>query len=200
MFDKKFRESSFIAAMVAADQSILGANVTYRMMKRFTPNQNITTSYSLAFNNGISNPHAGHYGAVSSTSFTYEGQTCFLDDNGNGILRIYYLDVNNAKVYINSSAGIVNYSSGLVTISSVIISSSSTIEVSCKPAINDISPTRNMILLISKASIVVINDSTGITESSVSNVTTAGTTETTTSETSSILSTGSTGGVTNLVY
>ena len=200
LFDKKFRESSFIAAMVAADQSILGANVTYRMMKRFTPNQNITTSYSLAFNNGISNPHAGHYGAVSSTSFTYEGQTCFLDDNGNGILRIYYLDVNNAKVYINSSAGIVNYSSGLVTISSVIISSSSTIEVSCKPAINDISPTRNMILLISKASIVVINDSTGITESSVSNVTTAGTTETTTSETSSILSTGSTGGVTNLVY
>ena len=200
LFDKKFRESSFIAAMVAADQSILGANVTYRMMKRFTPNQNITTSYSLAFNNGISNPHAGHYGAVSSTSFTYEGQTCFLDDNGNSILRIYYLDVNNAKVYINSSAGTVNYSSGLVTISSVIISSSSTIEVSCKPAINDISPTRNMILLISKASINVVNDSTGITESSVSNVTTAGTTETTTSETSSILSTGSTGGVTNLVY
>ncbi len=71
--------------------------------------------------------------------------------------------------------------------------------MNCKPAINDISPTRN-ILLISKASIVVINDSTGITESSVSNVTTAGTTETTTSETSSILSTGSTGGVTNLVY
>ena len=57
-----------------------------------------------------------------------------------------------------------------------------------------------MILLISKASIDVVNDSTGAIESSVSNVTTAGTTETITSETSSILSTGSTGGVTNLVY
>ena len=46
----------------------------------------------------------------------------------------------------------------------------------------------------------MVNDSTGVVESSVSNVTTAGTTETITSETSSILSTGSTGGVTNLVY
>ena len=169
-------------------------------MKRFTPNQNITTSYSVAFNNGISNPHAGHYGAIASTSFTFQNQTCFLDDDGNGILRIYYLDSQNQKTYLNTSAGTVDYSSGLVVIKSVIITSSSTIEVSAKPAINDINPTRNMLLLISKASIDVVNDSTGVVESSVSNVTTAGTTETITSETSQILSTGSTGGVTNLVY
>ena len=72
LFDKKFRESDFIASVTGSDQSILGANITYRMMKRFTPNQNVTTSYSIAFNNGISNPHAGHYGAVSSTSFTFQ--------------------------------------------------------------------------------------------------------------------------------
>ena len=200
LFDKKFRESEFISSMVASDPSIIGANITYRMMKRFTPNQNVTTSYSVAFNNGISNPHAGHYGAVGSTSFTFQNQTCFLDDDGNGILRIYYLDSQNQKTYLNTSAGTVDYSSGLVVIKSVIITSSSTIEVSVKPAVNDINPTRNMLLLISKASIDVVNDSTGIVESSVSNVTTAGTTETITSETSQILSTGSTGGVTNLVY
>jgi len=169
-------------------------------MKRFSPNQNITTSYSIAFNNGIHNPHAGHLGAVASTSFTFQNQTCFLDDDGNGVLRIYYLDSQNNKTYLNTSAGTVDYSTGLVVIKSVIITSSSTIEVQCKPAINDISPARNMILLISKASIDIVNDSTGATESSVSNVTTAGTTETITSETARILSTGSTGGVTNLVY
>ena len=195
-----FRESNFVNDMVSSDPSIVGANITYRMMKRFTPNQNIVTSYSIAFNNSISNPHAGHYGAVSSTSFTFQNQTCFLDDDGNGILRIYYLDSQNNKTYLNTSAGTVNYSSGLVVIKSVIITSSSTIEVNAKPAINDISPARNMILLISKASIDIINDSTGVTESSVSNITTAGTTETITSETARILSTGSTGGVTNLVY
>ena len=200
LFDKKFRESEFIADMVAADPSIKGANITYRMMKRFTPNQNVTTSYSIAFNNGISNPHAGHSGAVASTSFTFQNQTCFLDDDGNGVLRIYYLDSQNQRTYLNTSAGTVDYSSGLCVIKSVIITSSDTIEVSVKPAINDISPTRNMLLLISKASIDVVNDSTGVVESSVSNVTTAGTTETITSETSQILSTGSTGGVTNLVY
>ena len=200
LFDKKFRESEFISSMVASDPSIVGANITYRMMKRFTPNQNVTTSYSVAFNNGISNPHAGHYGAVGSTSFTFQNQSCFLDDDGNGILRIYYLDSQNQKTYLNTSAGTVDYSSGLVVIKSVIITSSATIEVSVKPAVNDINPTRNMLLLISKASIDVVNDSTGIVESSVSNVTTAGTTETITSETSQILSTGSTGGVTNLVY
>ena len=200
LFDKKFRESDFIASVTGSDQSILGANITYRMMKRFTPNQNVTTSYSIAFNNGISNPHASHYGAVSSTSFTFQNQTCFLDDDGNGVLRIYYLDSQNNKTYLNTSAGTVNYGTGLVNIKSVVITSSSTIEVSTKPAINDIAPARNMILLISKAAIDVINDSTGATESSVTNVTTAGTTETIQSETSQILSTGSTGGVTNLVY
>ena len=200
LFDKKFRESEFIEDMVDADPSIKGANITYRMMKRFTPNQNVTTSYSIAFNNGISNPHAGHSGAVASTSFTFQNQTCFLDDDGNGVLRIYYLDSQNQRTYLNTSAGTVDYSSGLCVIKSVIITSSDTIEVSVKPAINDISPTRNMLLLISKASIDVVNDSTGVVESSVSNVTTAGTTETITSETSQILSTGSTGGVTNLVY
>ncbi len=200
LFDKKFRESNFVNKMVSSDTSIVGANITYRMMKRFTPNQNVTTSYSISFNNGISNPHAGHYGAVASTSFTFQNQTCFLDDDGNGGLRIYYLDSQNNKTYLNTSAGTVNYSSGLVVIKSVIITSSSTIEVNCKPAVNDVSPARNMILLISKASIDVVNDSTGVTESSVSNVTTAGTTETITSETARILSTGSTGGVTNLVY
>ena len=200
LFEKKFRESDFMTSVTSSDPSIEGANITYRMMKRFTPNQNITTSYSIAFNNGISNPHAGHYGAVASTSFTFQNQTCFLDDDGNGVLRIYYLDSQNQKTYLNTSAGTVNYSSGLVVIQSVIITSSSTIEVSAKPAVNDISPARNMILLISKAAIDVVNDSTGATESSVSNVTTAGTTETISSETSQILSTGSTGGVTNLVY
>jgi hypothetical protein len=200
LFDRKFRESNFVNDMVSSDPSILGANITYRMMKRFSPNQNITTSYSIAFNNSISNPHAGHYGAVSSTSFTFQNQTCFLDDDGNGILRIYYLDSQNNKTYLNTSAGTVDYSSGLVTIKSVIITSSDTIEVNAKPAINDIAPARNMILLISKASIDVVNDSTGVVESSVSNITTAGTTETITSETARILSTGSTGGVTNLVY
>ena len=200
LFDKKFRESEFIEDMVDADPSIKGANITYRMMKRFTPNQNVTTSYSIAFNNGISNPHAGHSGAVASTSFTFRNQTCFLDDDGNGVLRIYYLDSQNQRTYLNTSAGTVDYSSGLCVIKSVIITSSDTIEVSVKPAINDISPTRNMLLLISKASIDVVNDSTGVVESSVSNITTAGTTETITSETSQILSTGSTGGVTNLVY
>ena len=200
LFDKKFRESEFIGSMVASDTSIVGANITYSMMKRFSPNQNVTTSYSIAFNNGIHNPHAGHLGAISSTSFTFQNQTCFLDDDGNGALRIYYLDSQNQRNYLNTSAGTVNYSNGLVVIKSVIITSSNTIEVNAKPDINDISPARNMILLISKASIDVVNDSTGAIESSVSNVTTAGTTETITSETARILSTGSTGGVTNLVY
>jgi hypothetical protein len=186
--------------MVAADPSIVGTNITYRMMKRFTPNTNVVTSYSISFNNGISNPHAGHYGAVTSTAFTFQNQTCYLDDDGNGILRIYYLDSQSNKTYLNTSAGTVNYTTGLVVIKSVSITSSDTIEVSVKPAVNDVSPTRNMLLLISKASIDVVNDSTGVVESRVSNVTTAGTTETITSETSQILSTGSTGGVTNLVY
>lgn len=200
LFDKKFRESTFVKKITESDPAILGTNSTYRIMKRFTPNQNVSTSYNLAYNNPISNPHGGHKGAVSSTSFTHQGETSFLDDDGNGNVRIFYLGDNNIAQYTNNTAGTVNYSTGLVSLNNINIESNSTVEVSVKPSINDIITVRNNILLLSGANIDVVNDSTGVIESSVKNVTTTGTTTTITTSYTGTTQTGTTSGVSGSYY
>ena len=200
LFDKKFRESTFVKKITEADPSILGTNTTYRVMKRFTPNPNVDTSYNLSFNNPIFNPHGGHKGALSSTSFTYQGQTSFLDDDGNGNIRIFYLGDNNLAQYTNNKAGTVNYSTGLVSLNNINITSTNNIEVFIKPKINDINTVRNNILLIAGTNIDVVNDSTGVIESSVKGVTTTGTTTTITTSYTGTTQTGTTSGVSGSYY
>jgi hypothetical protein len=137
---------------------------------------------------------------MSSTSFTYQGQTSFLDDDGNGNIRIFYLGDNNLAQYTNNKAGTVNYSTGLVSLNNINITSSNNIEVSIKPKINDINTVRNNILLIAGTNIDVVNDSTGVIESSVKSVTTTGTTTTITTSYTGTTQTGTTSGVSGSYY
>ena len=63
-------------------------------MKRFTPNTGTATTYNFAFNNGIHHPHTGHLGAINSSSFTFQSQESYLDDDGDGILTKDEYDVD----------------------------------------------------------------------------------------------------------
>ena len=200
VFDKKFRESTFVRKITEADVSIVSTLTTFRMMKRFTPNQGTATTYNFAFNNGIHHPHAGHLGAVNSTSFTFQSQTAFLDDDGNGNIRIYYLGDNNTRQYLSNTAGTVNYATGLITLDNVNITSSSDIEINAKPAINDLNSVRNNIILISGTSISVVNDETGAVESRDLNATTSGSTTTISTSYTGTTQTGTTSGVSGTYY
>ena len=200
VFDKKFRESTFVRKISEADVSIVGTLSTFKMMKRFTPNAGTATTYNFAFNNGIHHPHAGHKYAISSTSFTFQSQTSYLDDDGNGNVRIYYLGDNNVRQYLSSVAGTVNYATGLVTLNNVNITSSSDIEVTAQPAINDLTSVRNNIILISGTSISVVNDETGAVESRDLNATTSGSTATISTSYTGTTQTGTTSGVSGTYY
>ncbi len=200
VFDKKFRESTFVRKISEADVSIVGTLSTFKMMKRFTPNAGTATTYNFAFNNGIHHPHAGHKYAISSTSFTFQSQTSYLDDDGNGNVRIYYLGDNNVRQYLSSVAGTVNYATGLVTLNNVNITSSSDIEVTAQPAINDLNSVRNNIILISGTSISVVNDETGAVESRDLNATTSGSTTTISTSYTGTTQTGTTSGVSGTYY
>ena len=170
------------------------------MMKRFTPNQGTATTYNFAFNNGISHPHDGHLGAINSTGFTFQSQTAFLDDDGNGNIRIYYLGDNNIRQYLSNTAGTVDYATGLITLDNVNITSSSDIEIIAKPAINDFNSVRNNIILISGTSISVVNDETGAVESRDLNATTSGSTTTVSTSYTGTTQTGTTSGVSGTYY
>ena len=111
-------------------------------------------------------PHDGHNaaqgGIVSTTGFTITGDTTntwYMDDDGSGNLRIYYLTSGTTRTYQTTSVGTINYSVGTLTISSLSIVSSansSGIIITVVPNSNDIVPVRNQLIEIDLANTSVI--------------------------------------------
>ena len=157
-----FRYSKLLEAINDADTSILSNITTVKMYKYITPTLSSSLKYTLSFNNAFYNPHSGHNasagGIISSTGFKISGDTTnehFLDDDGAGIIRLYYLS-GTTRVYTNTSYGTVNYTTGEVVLTSANITSisnvdgaaSTQIRVTTVPSSNDIVPVRNQVLEI----------------------------------------------------
>ena len=156
-FDGVFRYSKVTGLIDDVDTSILSNITTVNMRKSFTPTLNSSTRYDVYFRNAIYNPHTGHEPIVSSTGFFVAGNSneMFLDDDGQGNVRRYYL-VSGIRTYANNTQGTVNYSNGQITINSLNVSSisnirgasSSVIELTVTPSSNDVVPVRNQIVEI----------------------------------------------------
>ena len=157
-----FRYSKLLESINDADTSILSNITTVKMYKYITPTLSSALKYTLSFNNAFYNPHSGHNasagGIISSTGFKISGDTTnehFLDDDGAGIIRLYYLS-GTTRVYTNTSYGTVNYTTGEVVLTSANITSisnvdgatSTQIRVTTLPSSNDIVPVRNQVLEI----------------------------------------------------
>ena len=174
-FDEVFRYSKVSKAIDDTDTSILSNITTLKIRKEFTPTLNSSTLYNVYFRNALYNPHSGHNsaagGILESTGFKVDGDTTnemFLDDDGQGNVRRYYI-VSGVRTYANNTQGTINYSSGQVTLNSLNIASisnirgsaSTVVELTVKPNSNDVVPVRNQILEIDTAnsSITVTADS-----------------------------------------
>ena len=156
-FDGVFRYSKVTGLIDDVDTSILSNITTVNMRKSFTPTLNSSTRYDVYFRNAIYNPHTGHEPIVSSTGFFVPGNSneMFLDDDGQGNIRRYYL-VSGIRTYVNNTQGTIDYSNGQITINSLNVSSisnirgasSSVIELTVTPSSNDVVPVRNQIVEI----------------------------------------------------
>ena len=102
----------------------------------------------------------------------------FLDDDGMGNVRVYYL-VSGIKTVHNATQGTINYGTGQVTLNSLDVSSisnirgsaSSKIEVTVSPSSNDVVPVRDQILEIDVSnSIVNVTEDTFVGGSSEAGV------------------------------
>ena len=172
-FDSVFRYSKVVKAIDDSDTSILSNITTLKIRKSFTPTLNSSLKYNVYFRNALYNPHTGHNstmgGILSSTGFKVNGANFehFLDDDGNGVVRAYYLS-GATRVYTNSTQGTIDYSTGAITINSLQITSisnirgsaSSVIELTVQPSSNDIVPVRDQILEIdiANSTINVVKD------------------------------------------
>jgi hypothetical protein len=190
-FAGMFRYSKLIEAVNDADTSILSNITTVKMYKYFTPTLDSALKYTLSFNNALYNPHSGHNstggGIVSSSGFKISGDTTnehFLDDDGDGIVRVYYLS-GTSRVYTDATYGTVDYATGEVILTSANITSisnvdgatSTQIRVFAIPSSNDIVPVRNQVLSIDTSNSTITGEVDGI----VSGSSQAGTSYTTTS-------------------
>ncbi|SVA43056.1 uncharacterized protein METZ01_LOCUS95910 [marine metagenome] len=191
-FTGMFRYSKLIEAINDADTSILSNITTLKMYKYFTPTLNAGTKYTISFNNALYNPHSGHNasagGIISSTGFKINDDSSasehFLDDDGEGILRAYYLS-GTTRIYTDSTYGTVNYTTGeviltsahLTSISNVDGATSTRVRVFAIPNSNDIVPVRNQILSIDTSNSTI----TGEVDAIASGSSQAGTSYTTSS-------------------
>ena len=191
-FAGMFRYSKLIEDINNADTSILSNITTVKMYKYITPTLNSGLKYTLNYNNALYNPHSGHNasagGVISSTGFKINNDSStnehFLDDDGAGNLRAYYLS-GTARVYTDSTYGTVNYTTGEVVLTSAHITSisnvdgtaSTQIRVFATPSSNDIVPVRNQVLSIDTSNSTITGEVDGIESGSSQ----AGTSYTTTS-------------------
>ena len=165
-FTGMFRYSAVGQVIDSADTSILSNITKVKMYKNITPTLSSGLKYTLSFNNAFFNPHSGHNsdagGIVSSTGFKINDDSStnehFLDDDGAGNIRVYYLS-GTTRIYTSSSFGTINYTTGEIILTSANITSisnvdgavSTVIRVTVTPDSNDIVPVRNQVLEIDTA-------------------------------------------------
>lgn len=190
-FDGVFRHSKLVGIIDDVDNSIVSNITNVTMRKSFLPTLNTSTRYDVYFRNAFYHPHMGHNsdmgGILSSSGFTVDGNNnvMFLDDDGNGNIRRYFLNASGVRTYVNNNQGTLNYTTGQIILDSLNITSvsnirgavSERIEINVNPNSFDIVPVRNTIIEIdtSNISLTVENDdfASGSSEAGVGYTTTA---------------------------
>ena len=161
-FDSAFRHSAFTRLIDETDDAITSNITTVNLSKDFTPTLNSSTKYTVPFSNGLYNPHSGHDsdagGILSSSGFKISGNTneMFLNDDGMGNVRMYYIVDGTTKTYQDNTAGTIDYVNGQVVLTSLNITeisnidgiASTKIRLIVKPESNDIIAVRNQVLEI----------------------------------------------------
>ena len=163
-FDAVFRYSKLTGLIDDTDTSILSNITTVKVRKSFTPTISSSTRYDIYFRNALFNPHTGHNaaagGILNSTGFKVTGSDfeMFLDDDGNGNVRRYYL-VSGIRTYANDTQGTIDYVTGQITLNSLSVASisnirgktSTRVEITVQPNSNDVVPVRDQIIEIDVA-------------------------------------------------
>ncbi len=162
-FDSVFRHSNLVREIDETDSAILSSTATIKLKRIITPTLNAITKYTIAFNNAAYHPTAAHSQTITeSTGFYLSGNTNeqFIDDDGSGNIRTFYLLGGTTKTITNAQAGTINYETGVVELTSFNITSTTntdnTIDVTIKPDSNDVIPVRQQVIEIDTVATTVI--------------------------------------------
>ena len=155
-FGRVFRYSKFISSIDSTDPSIISNQTDVELAKYITPSLNITQRISVDFKteladdlpvSAVDHP-IGDKHTITSSTFTYNGVRCNIEDDGNGILRIITTSSGNHRLVTN--IGTVDYASGKLEIKSFKISSydGNYMKIYARTKNKDIESYKNVILNI----------------------------------------------------
>ena len=191
-FDSVFRHSNLLREIDDTDNSILSSTATMKLKRIITPTLAAVTKYTISYNNAAYHPALNWaQTVVESTGFYLSGNSNeqFIDDDGNGIIRTFYLLGGTTKTITNATAGTINYNTGEVVLTSFNITDTTntdkTINVTIKPDSNDIIPVRQQVIEIDTIATTVSAE----VDEFAAGSTTAGVGYTTSSSTASVGST-----------
>lgn len=156
-FGNRLRYSRFVRALDNLQiGSIYNNDASLQLEKRFTPNITSAERVVFRFNNPI------RENTLDSTEFTFNGFLAYLDDDGNGNVRIYRFNESRQKTVIISTAGTIDYDTGLVQIERFAPTAYSGIEMKIivTPDRLDVIPVREQILIMNEndANITLIGE------------------------------------------
>jgi hypothetical protein len=150
-FDSVFRYSKLMNVIDSADSSIKSNITTVTIRRPVVVKYNTAAKYTFHIDNPIYSAGVPE-DAVTSTGFYVSGssEVQYLQDDGYGVIKRYYLDANNTKIYTNNNQGAVVYSTGEITLTdlTVVRLASSEMQLIIKPQSNDIVSVREHIVQI----------------------------------------------------
>lgn len=166
-FKKTLRYSKLIELINNTHESILGVDMDVNPFKKFIPTTTSSYSTTISFGFALSTKLiisleesiTASVPAVRSTPMIRNGISVFIMDDGNGILNLYTTAADGTHVKV-VSIGTIDYTLGRALISSMTIdsftpASGAHVHLYANPLSNDISATRDQIIVISDQDILV---------------------------------------------
>ena len=165
-FGGKFKYSKVQKIIDDAERSITSNITRIVMRKNITVDLNTRVNYKICYGNRI-NQQTSTNPAVSSSGFKIVGDdvnTYYLNDDGAGTLRLYYVKGTGELEYIDGLWGSVDYDMGEIVINDLIIQSTNIVnnqlQIKATPKSNDLVSLREtyITLGIDNSVITVVED------------------------------------------
>ena len=162
-FDGVFRHSKLSRLIDTADPCIVSNTMTVLLRRKMIVKYNVSAQYILNVINPLYNSGIAE-GAIYSTGLFIKGsnEVHYLDDDGQGYIRLYTLDSNFQKTIINPTIGTVDYAKGYIEINNLHITALADVdfEISMKPQANDVVSALHQIAEVARDHLTVniVND------------------------------------------
>lgn len=161
-YDGIFRFSQYSKQIDATDPSIVSSITTVKLRREVEPKYNVAANYELNLVNPIYNSGVPEQSILTS-GFYMDGNdnVMYMEDlplgNDTGTFRLFYIDINLNRQYLEETIGTITYSTGKISILGLNITgiASDTLDFVIKPQSNDVVSIRNQLVRIQPEHVTV---------------------------------------------